>query len=194
MFGNQKNTTETKKEIPHQDIYNDYICFSCELIVKTDENGNFIQYPTLPINWQDMTATEYDEKKNGFAIITGKQSNITVIEYESREIFDKDKLLHRELVNHYVLDNKTNKIYSYFKYNEGMQSTTNAINGIDIKNDGKYVFAPPTKYIDDTDTKYLWVRFDDLKPMTNELHEYLINTYIKPQAQITKKTRKTKKY
>ena len=40
------------------------------------------------------------------------------------------------------------------------------------KNDGKYVFAPPTKYIDDTDTKYLWVRFDDLKPMTNELHEY----------------------
>ena len=168
-------------------MYNDYICFSCELLVKPDENGKLIQYPTLPINWQDMTTTEYDEKKNGFAIITGKKSNITVIEYENREIFDKDKLLHPELSNYYVLDNKTKRISSYFKYNEGMQSTTNAINGIDIKNDGKYVFAPPTKYKDDTDAKYLLVQFDDLQPMRKALHEYIMNTYINPQALITKK-------
>ena len=50
-----------------------------------------------------------------------------------------------------------------------MQSTTNAINGIDIKNDGKYVFAPPTKYIDDTETGYKFFRFDDLKTMKNAL-------------------------
>ena len=93
MLEIKKIPRKQKKKYHTKTIYNDYICFSCELIVKTDANGNFIQYPTLPINWQDMTATEYDEKKNGFAIITGKKSNITVIEYESREIFDKDKLL-----------------------------------------------------------------------------------------------------
>ena len=41
MLGNQ-NTTELKKEIPYQELYNDTICFSCELIVKPYENGKLM--------------------------------------------------------------------------------------------------------------------------------------------------------
>jgi len=82
------------------------------------------------------------------AVICGKISNISVIDFDDMNTYE-------QVVNDYPELRKfkqvrTNKgIHIYGLYNEDLHTTTNAFEmykGIDIRNDDSIVFAPPTRY------------------------------------------------
>ena len=80
-------------------------------------------------------------------IITGKLSNITVVDFDDKKLYNSYVENYPDLKNNYTV--KTNKGYHiYFKYESSLKSTTNInnIKGIDIRNDGGLIIAPPTKY------------------------------------------------
>ena len=94
-----------------------------------------------------MEKSKYDIKLNATAIITGKKSNLTVIDYDKKELFERDKLLYR------VVKPLRNKGYHcYFKSNDKIPSAKN--DGVDFQNEGKCGFAPPTKYYDENKKEY----------------------------------------
>ena len=72
------------------------------------------------------------------AIITGKMSNLTVIDFDDPTSYDKMVLDYPELKNHKTI--KTNKGYHvYCLYDEAINTTTNAMlvyDEVDIRNEG----------------------------------------------------------
>ena len=82
------------------------------------------------------------------AVLTGKFSNITGIDFDIKEEYEKIVAEYPILKNYYTVE--TNKGYHiYSKYNPKVKTTTNALNsydGVDIRNDDAILYAPPTKY------------------------------------------------
>jgi hypothetical protein len=118
------------------------------------EDGKIIkQFKFLPEyqNYHQKMATERDLNQwwgnyNAIAIITGKISGITVMDIDCNNLEEI-----KDIPETYTV--KTNKGYHfYFKYtNEILThsekfSRANGNFGIDARNDGGIVFAPPTKY------------------------------------------------
>ena len=79
------------------------------------------------------------------AIITGKQSNITVIDCDSQDAYDFLLQSYPDFKSFYTV--KTNNGYHiYCAYTDKLKTTSNSKSKIDIRNDGGLIIAPPTKY------------------------------------------------
>ena len=103
--------------------------------------------------WRDINKDNYksyiNNEHKGHAIITGKESNLSVIDFDDSLVYDLLMREHPELTTYKTI--KTNKGYHiYFLYdkylNDGVNCFKHPYNKIDIKNDGGMIFAPPTKY------------------------------------------------
>ena len=162
----QTSSVEPQTARPLADIYEDYTYFCCMLEAKHNDKGVLKKYPKMPVDWQNTEVSKFDNTKNALAIITGKKSNITVIDYDDKEKFEIDKALYPELLNHYVKNNKG--YHCYFKFNDKIPSTVT--DGVDFQNDKKCVFAPPTKYYDENKKEYKYIHM-----ATNELLDMSMN-------------------
>jgi hypothetical protein len=129
--------------------------------------------------WKSINRNNFTEylyyHHRGLAVMTGKMSNITGFDFDNKEEYDKMIELHPELKNNYTV--QSNKGYHiYFKYNETIKTTTNAMNsfaGVDIRNDDGILYAPPTIYkIKNTDTI---VEYKFLGGEILDCPDYLIN-------------------
>jgi hypothetical protein len=82
------------------------------------------------------------------AIITGKMSNITVIDFDDKDCYETMAAKYPDLKKYRTI--KTNKGYHiYCKYNPDIISTTDALSTypkVDIRNDGGIIFCSPTQY------------------------------------------------
>lgn len=79
------------------------------------------------------------------AIITGKQSNITVLDCDSQDAYDFLLQSYPDFKSFYTV--KTNNGYHiYCAYTDKLKTTTNKKAKIDVRNDGGLIIAPPTKY------------------------------------------------
>ena len=79
------------------------------------------------------------------AIITGKQSNITVLDCDSQDAYDFLLQSYPDFKSFYTV--KTNNGYHiYCTYTDKLKTTTNKKAKIDVRNDGGLIIAPPTKY------------------------------------------------
>ena len=79
------------------------------------------------------------------AIITGKQSNITVLDCDSQDAYDYLLQLYPDFKTFYTV--KTNNGYHiYCAYTDKIKTTSNRKSKIDVRNDGGLIIAPPTKY------------------------------------------------
>jgi hypothetical protein len=103
-------------------------------------------------NWRDIDENNYKKFINKDhhcrAILTGKISDITVIDYDDIESYNRMVEEYPDLRNHKTIKTKKG-VHIYCKYDETVLTTTNASDkyaGIDIRNDSAVVFAPPTKY------------------------------------------------
>ena len=85
--------------------------------------------------------------------------------------------------------------HCYFKFNEKITSTSIKIHNIDFQNDGKCVFAPPTKYYDENNKlyQYLHMAKNDIQNMSNEYCEHLLNAYYNNQNNTKNKETKEEK-
>ena len=133
---------------------NNFVYFSRPGPITTyAKDGKEIKKLPFPkdFSWKIINKDNYNEFFNcddkSFYIITGEMSNITVIDFDKVELYEQLIEDIPELKNHFTV--KTKKGYHiYFKYNESLPNTTNInkLVGIDCRNDGGIVIAPPTKY------------------------------------------------
>ena len=95
-------------------------------------------------------------RKANIAIVTGKVSGIVVVDFDSDKAIEwanAEGLLNTATV-------KTGKgLHAYYRYPDNGFNIQNLVDGekrIDVRADGGYVVAPPSRYIDGTE--YRWVR------------------------------------
>ena len=114
--------------------------------------------------WKNITIDNYLEYNNkshhATAIITGKISGVTVLDYDTNDLYDAHLKLFQELTNNYTVKTK-NGYHIYFKYTDKLQTTTdvNDIKHLDIRNNQAIVICNPTKYqiLDGTTVEYKYI-------------------------------------
>ena len=83
-----------------------------------------------------------------YAVITGEQSNLTIIDFDVIDDYYRLMEIHPELKEHWTI--QTNKgFHIWFKYDAEFKTTTDAFSeyeGVDVRNQGGVVFCPPTTY------------------------------------------------
>ena len=85
---------------------------------------------------------------NAYAVVTGKQSNLTVVDFDVKDEYYKLMEKHPELKTFKTI--QTNKgFHIWFQYDPDFKTTVDAFRsykGVDIRNDAGIVFCPPTIY------------------------------------------------
>ena len=148
-------------------------------------------------NWKNFVNKSHD----GFAIITGEISGISVLDFDTIDAY-KDYLANfgTECVRRNIVSTKKGK-HLYFKYDKDLKQTQNPTAGVDVRNDGGIIIAPPTSYtlLDGSKAEYEFFckNLDfDLAEFTAEMKLWcgergLINNYDFPEVK-TKKEKKSK--
>jgi hypothetical protein len=162
---------------------NNFVHFSRPDEIKTYLSKEGKETKKLPFDkgfsWKVIDEDNYeeyfDESHKTFFIITGELSNITVVDIDKEEIYDDLISKYEELENCMTMQTKKG-YHIYFKYNKQLPTTTNINNleGIDIRNDGGCVIAPPTKYklLNGETTKYKYIGGDLL-----DIPSFLLNLF-----------------
>lgn len=84
-----------------------------------------------------------DQPNNNIAIITGKISGITVVDLDKHKGVSLDQFPH----NTYTVKTGNGGYHLYYQYQEGVLTAADVFKdgkGVDIRNDGGYVIAPPS--------------------------------------------------
>lgn len=165
--------------------------------IQVKQNANGIWKKDIKwgdVQWQKNPTNQIKQGHQGYAIRTGEVSNITVIDCDSEEVYNQIISDFPLLKNTFRV--KTNKGYHlYLKYNSVFNTRSNSFNkypGIDIRNNGGIVFAPPTEYFHEglkSMVGYQQNNTCDIQPIPKEL----VDLYISQTKQTTtKKTIKPK--
>lgn len=116
-------------------------------------------------------------------IVTGKVSGITVVDIDPRHGGDRSltelEAKHGDLPPTAQVLTGGSGGHFYFNYTAKIKTTSNLFPGIDIRNDGAYVIAPPSVHI--TGNKYQWLA--DQSP--DELPLALVPDWLMPQNKAT---------
>lgn len=102
--------------------------------------------------WKSIDRTNFMEytfnHHRALAVLTGKISNITGIDFDNKEEYERMVREHPELKTHYTVQTH-NGFHIYCKYKAEVKTTTKAMisyQKVDIRNDDAILYAPPTKY------------------------------------------------
>jgi hypothetical protein len=98
--------------------------------------------------WASFKKSYITPKDKCRAIITGKKSNITVLDFDDIEEYNRVIVQYPELKNHYTVKSP-NGYHIYFLYNPTLKTGVDCFksyNKIDIRNDDAIIIAPPTTY------------------------------------------------
>jgi hypothetical protein len=98
--------------------------------------------------------SDCDPDRTAIAIITGKISGVTVVDVDRRDLFPelRDKGLDLPLVS------QTGKgVHLIYSYDPRLKTTTNhqGCQGLDIRNDGGYIIAPPSPHYNGTHYQFI---------------------------------------
>jgi hypothetical protein len=96
-------------------------------------------------SWKNITKSKINEEHTGRCVLTGKISGITVFDFDIEEVYYKFVEKFPELKKNKTIKTK-NGFHVYCNYDEDIKTTTDGFihdKGVDIRNDGAMVFAPP---------------------------------------------------
>jgi len=98
----------------------------------------------FPRGWTSITTSE---RGQNVAILTGKASGITVVDFDDMDSYHACCERVPELEYYYTVRSK-NGVHVYFTYQEGLANDSDCFTlpGIDIRNDGGCILAPPSSY------------------------------------------------
>ena len=140
----------------------------------------------LPLDWPNMKKPDNEAFLNyewsGWGIITGKESGITVLDFDDAREYNKLVKSIPELLNcRTILTNKG--VHIYFKYDSELETGTNVLTvlkNVDLRNDNAIAFCPPTQYknIDGTIISYVDTGGDIIE-MPEYLKKDIIDTHQK---------------
>nr|WPF46839.1 MAG: hypothetical protein [Lake Baikal virophage 14] len=152
-------------------------------------------------NWKNFVNKSHD----GFAIITGEVSGVSVLDFDTMDSY-------KEFLSEFGMDCikrnciMTNKgKHLYFKYDPDLKQTQNPTAGVDVRNDGGIIIAPPTSYtlLDGSTAKYEFFFPDlsfDLAELSPEMKDWcasndllnIITDEVKPKEKKKSKTKEKK--
>jgi phage/plasmid-associated DNA primase len=152
----------------------------------------------LPLWQTNLTKENYhmfihtDKVQQGMAVLTGKISGITGIDFDDIDYYNKTVSDYPELKNYYTVKTKKG-FHIYASYDERFKQTTNAfgIKGLDIRNDGGILYAPPTVYklLDGNVAKYDYLG-GAIMPLPEKLISEWMNHDKIPENKIIKNDKK----
>lgn len=149
------------------------VCFPIKEI-KFNKDGKKDLHKILPSGWNQLTKETVDY--NGFqainhykamGVLTGKINNVTVIDCDNQDAYDKLTKKYPELLETTTVRTPRG-FHIYCQYNELIRTTTNTKTNIDIRNDGGFVFGCGS--VNERGKKYiLHKRTEKLTKISNEL-------------------------
>jgi hypothetical protein len=172
-------TTQNVKEF----VYFTFGEIKTQLNKKGEEKKNTKHL--LPTGWQNIThetVNKYNDRGESVGILTGKINNITVIDYDNKNKFNEDNEKFNFFKNGYHIVETNNGYHLYCKYDENIPQTTNNDLKIDIRNDGGFVIAPPTKYklLNGYEVEYKIINNTEFRQIDNNYYQYLMdNGFVK---------------
>lgn len=92
---------------------------------------------------EELESWFFDNQQNNIAIITGKVSGITVVDLDVH----KGAAIGSLPTNTFTVKTGNGGLHLYYKYDERIQTgadVLDSMDGVDIRNDGGYVVAPPS--------------------------------------------------
>lgn len=139
-----------------------------------EEKKQLIGLPT----WKNITKDNYKKyscsEHHGHAIICGSISNITVLDFDNVESYNKILLDYPKFRKYKTI--KTNKGYHiYCIYNKNIMTTTNGLKSyknVDVRNDNSIIISPPTIY---TKKDGSIVKYEDLGGEVKRIPSFIIN-------------------
>jgi len=113
-------------------------CFTAKKI-KLIEDGKK-KVVGLPVGWTTLDDTVIVEGHKVLCIRTGELNNITVVDFDSVDAYNKAIKKYPELSNYFTI--KTPRGYHiYGKYTESLKTSTDKKRKIDVRNEGAFVFG-----------------------------------------------------
>lgn len=162
---------------------------SCSIKYEAGKNGKYRKIPNYTVKLDKKMSSSWenpiynsDSFYNGLYILTGKKSDIIVLDLDDMKK-DENKKLYGEAIKNCNMVVKTRKgFHLYFKYCDEFATTIHCKKKeFDILSNGSHIYASPTYYIDENNIKIeytLMVKPDDsLNPMSRDLIN-LINGYL----------------
>lgn len=153
------------------------------------------------IKWQEFQKRLPTEKEveswfkktgNNIAIVTGSISGLTVVDLDTHKGATVGKLPAT-----YSVKTGNGGIHLYYEYTEQIQTGADVVannKGVDIRNDGGYVVAPPstiTPSYQEEDGEYLVSRYSELQPFPIELFPKKTRKKLNTLVNVSKKNRNT---
>jgi P4 family phage/plasmid primase-like protien len=102
----------------------------------------------VKFSWKDPKLRMQLNNKSGYAILTGNESKISVIDIDDSTLEHNKKLMEVMKYCNTIAITKPNHYHYYFKYNPKLKNTQDSELSLDIRNDGGLIYAPPTYYRD----------------------------------------------
>ena len=121
-----------------------------KIIMKLNEKGILKKKPINMPSWKVINKDNCLNHSIGsaYAVITGEQSNLTIVDFDVKDEYYRLMEIHPELKEYWTI--QTNKgFHIWFKYDAEYKTTTDGFSdyeGVDIRNQGGVVFCPPTTY------------------------------------------------
>ena len=121
-----------------------------KIIMKMNEKGILKKKPIDMPSWKVINKDNCLNHSvgNAYAVITGEQSNLTIVDFDVKDEYYRLMEIHPELKEYKTI--QTNKgFHIWFKYDAEFKTTTDAFSEyecVDIRNEGGVVFCPPTTY------------------------------------------------
>lgn len=150
---------------------------SCKIKYEQGKNEIYKKSVEYISNWQKVNSF-FIKENNGFYIVTGEKSNVTVIDIDNLQN-EYAKYINAECDKCCNMKVQTKKGYHYyFKYNANLHTTSNKKMEVDCRNNNANIFCPPCHYKDENGNKfcYKFIRKPD-NVVLNEIPKHIIDYY-----------------
>jgi len=127
--------------------------------------------------WDKLLTKEYQlqlfedllgNTADGICIVTGKISNLTVIDFDDLTI--AKNVIELFSLTEYPIVKTRKGVHLYLPYDSRLKTNADAIFHIDVRNDGGCVVAPPSPYVYENENNnggnYCFISFNELKKLT----------------------------
>jgi P4 family phage/plasmid primase-like protien len=149
--------------------------------------------------FNNLSSSQYKKEVTGFSLLTGKHSNIIVIDLDKnhgdksvdgeenfneliKDLSEDDK---EQIVNTFTVRTPNGGTHLYFKYKEGLKNKANYVAGVDIRTDGGLIVLPNSKVkVSDDIRQYIITNDNNI----NEMPKALFDIFLELDKPIKRKT------
>jgi hypothetical protein len=166
-------TTQNVKENLNS---NEFVKFSFRDFKTKMVNGEEKKDFTPPQGWSNLTKSSLNQEHINIGILTGNINNLTVLDYDDKNVFNEDNIKFKFFQNNYYIVETKNGYHIYFNYvNIDSALKIGESKKIDFLNNGRFVIAPPTRYnlLDGTLITYKLKKGSVIKDMPEDLINYI---------------------